>query len=69
MREEDTRTLAPRALAAGKGVHEIVTFSECNGVSAVLADSRSVIGAARAGEASFCFKARSATGQAGRASG
>jgi hypothetical protein len=50
-------------------VHEIVTFSACNGLSAVLADSRSVIGAARAGEASFCFKPRSGTGQAGRASG
>jgi hypothetical protein len=41
----------------------------CNGRSAVLADSRSVVGVARAGEASFCFKPRSGTGQAGGASG
>jgi hypothetical protein len=41
----------------------------CNGLSAVLADSRNVIGVARAGGASFCFKARSGTGQGGGACG
>jgi hypothetical protein len=41
----------------------------CNGLSAVLADSRSVIRVARAGEAPFCFKPLSGTRQAGGASG
>lgn len=52
-----------------ESVHEIVTFSACNGLSAVPAESRGVIGVARAGGASFGFKPLSGTGQAGRASG